>query len=181
METALKNIAWALEELPEQWLLGDDKCDCTFQRIGQWGNPYIGKTLQIRFCCIWAELAKQYPEFVQEVDCYWDSNKLEPIIGAQPWDSEEMAMPLYLWYRQLATEQERPLVEIREEYRFKQHLRPRKVAAGTGRGSRPPDKFEVRRALLNRLEKTGWHRDDAIATFEREDAEERTRNAQARH
>jgi len=171
--------ALALEMLPDQWLVGDDKCDCTFQRIGEWGNPYIGKSLQVRLCCIWAELAKEYPQFVQEVDCYWDRNLIEPVMGAQPWDSEEMDMPLDIWYRQLASEQNRPLVEIREEYRHKQHLRPRKTARGTGRESAQPDKHEVRHAMLNRLEKTGWRRDDAIATFERRDREER--DAQARH
>jgi len=170
--------ALALEMLPDQWLVGDDKCDCTFQRIGEWGNPYIGKSLQVRLCCIWAELAKEYPQFVQEVDCYWDRNRIEPVIGAQPWDSEEMDMPLDIWYRQLASEQNRPLVEIREEYRLKQHLRPRKAKRGAGRESAQPDKHEVRHAMLSRLEKTGWRRDDAIATLERRDREER--DAQAR-
>jgi hypothetical protein len=173
--------ALALEMAPDQWLVGDDKCDCTFQRIGEWGNPYIGKSLQVRLCCIWDELAKDYPQFVQEVDGYWDRNRIEPVMGAQPWDSEEMDMPLDIWYRQLASEQNRPLVEIREEYRFKQHLRPRKVPAGQGRETYQPNKWEVRRALLYRLEKTGWRREDAIANFERLDAEERARDAQARH
>ena len=165
--------ALLLEMLPDEWLVGDDKCDCTFQRIGQWANPYIGKTLQVRLCCIWAEIAKEYPQFVQEFDCYLDSNRVEPVMGPQPWNSEEMDMPLDIWYRQLAVQQGRPLREVREEYQHKQHLRPRKVPTGQGRETFQPDKWEVRRALLHRLEKTGWRREDAIATFERRDREER--------
>lgn len=166
-----QNALMVLEQLPLQWLSGDDLCDCTFQRIGEWGNPYIGQTLQVRLCCIWAALAKQFPEFIQEVPCYWDSNSIEPVVGAQPWDSEDMDMPLPIWYRQLAHEQGRPLAEVREEYRHKQHLRPRKVTPGMGRESRQPDPQAVRAALLHRLERTGWRRADAVANFDRKDQE----------
>ena len=167
----MQMVMWTMETLPQQWLQGDDKCDCTFQRIGEWGNPYIGKSLQVRLCCIWAELARAYPQFVQEVDCYWDRNRVAPVVGPQPWDSEEMDMPLDIWYRQLATQQGRPLDEIRAEYAHKQHLRPRKVAHGNGRESRQPDPMQVRLALLERAERTNWRRDDLIAVLERQDAE----------
>ena len=167
--TGFAQVAWAAEELPLQWLPGDDKCDCTFQRIGEWGNPYIGKSLQIRLCCIWAELAKQFPGFVQEVPVYWDRNRLEPVVGPQPWDSEDADMPLALWFRQLAQQTGRPLDEIRAEYGSKQYLRPRKVKKGTGRESKTPDPHAVRMALLDRLEKTGWRREDAIALWKRQE------------
>lgn len=169
----LAQVAWAAEEFPAQWLQGDDACDCTFQRIGEWGNPYLGKSLQIRLCCVWAELAKQFPQFVQEVTVFWDRNKQAPTVGPQPWDSEEMDMPLDLWYRQLSAEQGRPLADIREEYSHKLHLRPRKVRPGTGRESKQPEPYQIRMALLDRLERTGWRREDAIAQFEKQDREAR--------
>ena len=171
----LVSTMWAAEELPLQWLQGDDKCDCTFQRIGEWGNPYIGKSLQIRLCCIWAELAKMFPEFVQEAPVYWDRNHLQPTVGPQDWDSEDADMPLSIWYRQLATQQGRPLAEIRDEYQSRQQLRPRKVPRGAGRESRQPDVQGVREALLDRMERTGWRRADVIAQFDREDAESQAR------
>ena len=41
--------ALAIASIPEiQWKHGDDLCDCTFQRIGFWTNPYLAKTLQVR-------------------------------------------------------------------------------------------------------------------------------------
>src|SRR3990167_2977648 len=69
------------------WLLGDDLCDCTFQRVGEWANPYLGKTLRVRMCCIWAELYKQYPQFVQEIPAFYDANRHQ-WRDAIPWDSD---------------------------------------------------------------------------------------------
>lgn len=74
------------------WDVNDDLCDCDFQRIGYWNNPYIGKTLEVRMCCIWAELYKSFPQFVRETTA-------EP---AQ-WNGET-DMPKSLWNRQLANE-----------------------------------------------------------------------------
>ena len=159
----------ALENLPDRWLSGDDKCDCTYQRIGSWHNPYIGTTLQVRLCCLWAEIYKEYPDFVQEIPAFWDGNHVAPVTGPQPWDSEDMDMPLPIWYRQLAREQGRSVADIRAEYQHKQHLRPRKVSPGSGRESRQPSQREVRLAQLDELEKTGWRREDRIALWEKED------------
>lgn len=117
--------ALSISELPDvQWLNEDDLCDCTFQRIGMWKNPYLAETLEIRLCCVWAELAKQYPDFVRTIPGYWDDNNKEWI--TQPWDwNGESAMPKALWLRQLARKQDRPLSEIREEYADLDHLRPK--------------------------------------------------------
>ena len=113
------NILLALETLPEvRWIHGDDLCDCTFQRIGWWTNPYIGKTLTVRLCCIWAEIYKQYPEFVQEIDAFDYSGEF--LIGTANWDGELHDMPRYLWYRQLATRTGKSLEQIRIEYRDKE-------------------------------------------------------------
>lgn len=160
---------------PIRWLLGDDKCDCVYQRIGEWGNPYLAQSLQIRFCCIWAELLKQFPQFVQEVSVFWDDNRLEPLTEPQPWDSEDMDMPLYLWYRQIARKTGRPLADVRAEYQHRQDERPRKVAKGTGRESRQLSVHEVRLALLERLRMTGWNEEDRVRLFEQQDKEEAAR------
>lgn len=168
----LAGAAWASEQLPLRWLEGDDSCDCMYQRIGEWKNPYLGSTHQIRLCCVWAELGKLYPQFVQDVPVYWDNNQIEPVHGPQQWDSEEMDMPLGLWYRQLAVREGRPLAEVREEYKYKQNLRPKKVSPGAGRESKQPDARTVRMALLDRLVRQGWRPEDAIAVFERQDREE---------
>ena len=76
----------------DAWDHQDDRCDCTFQRIGYWSNPYIGETLEVRMCCIWKELYKQFPEYVRVT-------KGEP---AQ-WNGEA-DMPRSIWVRQLANE-----------------------------------------------------------------------------
>lgn len=74
----------------EEWDVNDDRCDCTFQRIGYWTNPYIGETLEVRMCCIWKELYRQFPEFVRVT-------KHEPA----EWNGEDN-MPKSIWHRQLA-------------------------------------------------------------------------------
>ena len=101
--------------LPEAaWLHGDDACDCTFQRIGLWKNPYIGETLEVRMCCIWAELYKLFPQFVRVTPAYltgddeWDTSVRE-------WDGEH-DMPRDIWYRQRARIEGLMLTEVREKY-----------------------------------------------------------------
>ena len=84
------------------WDVNDDLCDCDFQRIGYWNNPYIGKTLEVRMCCIWAEIYKSFPQFVRETS-------VEP---AQ-WNGET-DMPKSLWHRQLAAELGMKVAEARE-------------------------------------------------------------------
>ena len=106
---------------------------------------------------------------------FWDDNRLEPLTEPQPWDSEDMDMPLYLWYRQIARKTGRPLADVRAEYQHRQDERPRKVAKGTGRESRQLSVHEVRLALLERLRMTGWNEEDRVRLFEQQDKEEAAR------
>lgn len=121
----------ALERIPEiRWTHGDDLCNCTFQRIGEWTNPYIARTLRVRICCIWAELYKQYPQYVQEIQGYYDENEDRFITEPQVWNSEDSDMPRHLWHRQLAVLLGVPLAEVRR--RFGHKPTPQRVPPGTG-------------------------------------------------
>ena len=120
-----------IDRLPvATWVHGDDLCDCTFQRIGQWTNPYLGKTLRVRICCIWAEIYKQYPQFVQEIDGYYDDNRNAFDPDPIPWNSEDEDMPVHLWHRQLAIMAGKSLDEGRAEYRGQ--LPPVKISKTEG-------------------------------------------------
>jgi hypothetical protein len=117
--------------IPEvRWVHGDDLCDCAFQRIGEWTNPYLARTLRVRMCCIWADLYEQYPEFVQEVPAYYDENR--DLFETEPmdWNAEDWDMPRYLWYRQVAAQSGRPLAEVRERLQYLEP--PKRVPEGTG-------------------------------------------------
>ena len=114
-----------------RWVHGDDLCDCTFQILGDWANPYIGKTLRVRFCCIWAEIYKEYPEVVEEIDAYYDENTDAYIPAPMEWDADDCDMPRALWYRQIATKTGKSLPEVREEYRDQEP--PKRLPGGTGR------------------------------------------------
>jgi len=119
METATKTDALTsilTAEIPGlKWEVGDDLCDCTFQRIGFWTNPYIGATLRVRFCCLWKELSKDYPHLIQEVPAFYNYNTHE--YEVEPWEwNGEFDMPRAVWYRQLASKTGQSLAEIREEY-----------------------------------------------------------------
>lgn len=149
--------AVAAESLPDvHWLYGDDLCDCTFQRIGEWTNPYLGRTLRVRLCCIWAELYKLFPQFVQEAPASYDVNRHKWVIEPQPWDSEDMDMPLPIWYRQLAQQTGRSLADIRAEYSQRANERPKKLPKGKGRRLRQPMEAEVKAAHEARLRLSGW-------------------------
>jgi hypothetical protein len=94
--------ALAIAELPDvQWKMHDDLCDCVYQRIGQWTNPYLAETLEVRMCCIWADLYKQYPQFVRTIPAFWDYNKEEWVTQPMQWNGED-DMPASVWHRQLA-------------------------------------------------------------------------------
>lgn len=134
------------------WLLGDNLCDCLFQRIGDWNNSYLGRTLRVRVCCIWAELYKQYPQFVQELP-YYDSNRHTYNAEPQEWDSDEMPMPVYLWLRQLAIKHGKSLAQIREEYAGRDHERPKAVKVRKGK---EPTKAELHHAHEAQLRASGW-------------------------
>lgn len=94
--------ALSIGALPDiQWKMHDDLCDCVYQRIGMWTNPYLAETLEVRMCCIWNELYKQYPQFVREVPAFWDYNAEEWVTEPAEWNGEE-DMPVSMWNRQVA-------------------------------------------------------------------------------
>lgn len=147
--------ALAIAGLPEaHWIYGDDLCDCEFPRIGHWSNPYTARTLRVRLCCIWAEVYKQYPQFVQEIPASYDSNRHQWQPTPEPWDSEDMKMPVFLWFRQLAAKTGLPLSEIRKRYADRLDERPKKVKRGMGRPQ--PTEEEVKVAHMERLRLGGW-------------------------
>jgi len=89
----------------EVWNVNDDLCDCTYQRVGYWNNPYIGETLEIRFCCVWAEFEKQWPQFFRRT-------QIEPAAWNGGAD-----MPRSIWHRQMAAIEDVSIQAIREVYR----------------------------------------------------------------
>lgn len=104
-------------EEPE-WVHGDDLCDCTFQRIGFWTNPYIAETKIVRFCCIWKDIERNYPQFVQEFPAFCDYNQQDKYINEpRQWDSEDSDMPRALWYRQIVKLTGKTLEEVRELFK----------------------------------------------------------------
>lgn len=114
-DRAAADVVAALGVIPENvWDVNDDGCDCTFQRVGMWSNPYIGKTLEVRMCCIWAELYKLFPQYVRETDAYLHGN--EWIAGGpMEWDGEA-DMPRSIFYRQRATADGTTVAEARAAY-----------------------------------------------------------------
>jgi hypothetical protein len=119
-----------LDNLPEiRWAHDDDLCDCTFQNIGWWTNPYIGKTFEIRLCCAWAKLVELHPElgaFVREIPAFDNYNTGKYENSVRDWDGED-DMPRAVWMRQLATAASKPLEQVRREY---DHLEPPKGDRG---------------------------------------------------
>jgi len=82
--------ALAIADAQEVWDVQDDLCECVYQRIGYWFNPYIGETLETRLCCVWAKFEQQWPELFRRT-------KQEPA----EWNGESQ-MPKAIWHRQLA-------------------------------------------------------------------------------
>ena len=123
-----------MSEFPEvRWQNGDDLCDCTYQRLGWWTNPYLNKTIEVRYCCFYKKLGEMFPElaeFMRETeafDDYTQTDNTRPYSdpyhwekGLQPWNGET-EMPRHLWYRQLAGQTGKDLDTIRREY---EHLKP---------------------------------------------------------
>ncbi len=99
----------------EQWTNQDNLCNCTFQRTGDWANPYLGRTQRVRICCLFAELYDQYPQFIQEIPAYQDENSGEWESKPKEWDGES-DMPEAIWHRQLAVKTGMPLEDVRELY-----------------------------------------------------------------
>ena len=136
-----------------RWIEGDGLCDCTFQRVGEWTNPYIAKTLRVRLCCIWEELYRQYPQYVQRIDAYYDSNRERYISEPREWDNPTAPMPVSYWHRHLAAKHGKTLDEIRAEYAGREHERPQ---AQPGRAPDLPTDAERRAALEQRLRASTW-------------------------
>ena len=101
--------------VPEiRWVYGDDLCDCVFQRIGDWTNPYLARTLRVRLCCLWARLYKDHPDLVEEIPAYYDGHADLFVTEPAEWDSPDWDMPRALWYRQMAVQTGLSLAEIRK-------------------------------------------------------------------
>ena len=135
--------AMSAASLPEVfWEVDDDLCDCVYQRIGMWTNPYLAETLEVRMCCIWAELYKLFPDKVRATHAFKDYNANEWVTEPQPWNAE-YDMPPGLWYRQLARQQGRPVADIRAEYRHRDSERPRGVVRPQVPQPEPVDVVEI--------------------------------------
>ena len=106
------------------WNNQDDLCDCIYQRIGMWTNPYLSETLEVRLCCMWAEFEKDHPQFIRRTAAYNDGNAKAWDTAVPEWDGEA-EMPKSLWYRQLARKEGRSVAEIRAEYVNRDYLRPK--------------------------------------------------------
>ncbi len=131
MTTIQKQLAELGPLLPEvRWMHGDDLCDCVFQRIGEWYNAFLGQTLRVRMCCIWGEIYKEYPDFVELIPACFDLNTKEFAPYAIDWNSEDADMPRALWYRQIAYREGMTLPEVRNKYWDKEP--PTRVPVGTG-------------------------------------------------
>lgn len=108
-------LMFPVDDIPEvRWVHGDDLCDCTFVRIGMWTNPYTAQTKEYRFCCMWAELEKMFPQFVRDIPGYWDENAKKYVREPAEWNGED-DMPAEIWHRQIQTITGRPLDEIRRK------------------------------------------------------------------
>lgn len=139
------------------WLVGDDLCDCAFQRIGEWANPYTARTQRYRLCCMWARIieALGLGEYVQEIPAYYDGNRHRYVTEPREWDSEEMPMPLDIWYRQLAAKEGKTLAQVREQYAGREYERPQPLPPGTAIQDEPTE-AELHHALEERLRAATW-------------------------
>ena len=143
--------ALAIAGLPDvQWQHDDDLCDCVFQRIGMWKNPYLATQHEIRLCCVWAELEKQYPDFVRTIPGYFNENTKEWQTEPSEWNAE-FPMPKAIWYRHLARQQGRSVADIRAEYAGKDELRPRGVPRPAVETEPAIDATEAVFAMLSHL------------------------------
>ena len=117
--------ALAIGELPDViWRDHDDLCDCEFQRVCQWTNPYIGSTHEVRLCCMWAKLYEMFPAYVRNIPAWFDINWQEWNTVPMDWNGED-EMPKAIWYRHLARKYGRSVADIRAEYAEKDDLRPK--------------------------------------------------------
>ena len=140
--------------LPEFiWLTGDDKCDCTYQRIGFYTNPYLAVTEEVRLCCLAAEFKKMFPQVFRTTQAYWDLNAAQWVEAPAPWDSQDAPMPVSLWHRQIARKTGKTVAEVREEYRGREADRPKAMSHRRRRGP----SLEARKAARDKtLRQSGW-------------------------
>ena len=145
------------ESLPAfRWVVGDDKCDCTYQRIGFWTNPHLAETREVRLCCLYKKFEEQWPECFRSTRAYWDDNRAAWALHPREWDSEEATMPVYLWYRQLARQQGKPLAQIREEYKDRISERPKARPWYLGKKYNSPTLAERIKAFRAKMVAAGW-------------------------
>ncbi len=105
--------ALAIGQLPDiQWKQNDENCDCIYQRVGMYTNPYLAETLEIRMCCIWQEIYQLFPQFVRMVPAFWNYNTDEWVTEPMEWNGED-DMPVAIWHRQLARQRGITVAEAR--------------------------------------------------------------------
>lgn len=132
------SVATALGVLPESWWTNeDDACDCTFQRIGMWTNPYLAETLEVRMCCIWKALYEMFPDHVRTTPAYLDQNAGEWVTEPREWDGE-YDMPTAIWHRQEARRTGRTVAEMRRELQMRDEGRPRGIPRAAPVGDPDP-------------------------------------------
>ena len=139
-----------------RWLPGDDKCDCTFQRIGFWTNPYLAETHEIRLCCLYAEFAKMWPQFFRTTPASWNRNEARWVETPQKWENEDMPMPLPIWHRQIARETGKSLAQVRKECKGKEHTRPKAKPWFVGKKYQTIPREVREKALEKELREAGW-------------------------
>ena len=103
-------------EMPEvTWTHGDDLCNCTFQRIGDWSNPYIARTRRVRVCCLENRMLENNEDLVQDIPGYFNENTGEFETEPWVWNGED-DMPEHLFMRQTAIIQGLSLDETRVKF-----------------------------------------------------------------
>ena len=103
-------------EMPEiTWTHGDDLCNCTFQRIGDWANPYIARTRRVRVCCLANRMLEGNEDLVQDIPGYFNENTGEFETEPWVWNGED-DMPEHLFMRQTAIIQGLSLDETRVKF-----------------------------------------------------------------
>ena len=103
-------------EMPEfTWTHGDDLCDCTFQRIGEWTNPYLARTRRVRVCCLEDRMLDGNEDLVQDIPGFFNDDT--GLFETEPWVwNGEDDMPEHLFMRQTAIIQGLSLDETRVKF-----------------------------------------------------------------
>ena len=97
------------------WTHGDDLCDCTFQRIGEWTNPYLARTRRVRVCCLEDRMLEDNEDLVQDIPGFFNDDT--GLFETEPWVwNGEDDMPEHLFMRQTAIIQGLSLDETRVKF-----------------------------------------------------------------